>query len=601
MQLTSPWTRRAYCALLWAWIALLCPALGWAQTLESVLSPGPLTQVHAKAENDCSNCHVRFNPRGQDAQCLACHKAVAVDVAQRRGFHGRNPADAACRSCHTDHKGRNAKIVRWDTQRFDHRQTDYPLSGKHQTVACEQCHVPAKKYRDASSSCDACHRKDDAHKGGLGAKCESCHTPKTWKEASFDHGKQTHFALQDKHESVKCDACHQNGHFKDTPRACAACHKKDDAHKGRFGERCDSCHDAKSWETSTFSHDRDTDFMLRGKHRNVECKSCHIGASLKERLGRTCWDCHQKDDKHKESLGRDCASCHSELGWKNPPRFDHGKTRFPLLGQHDKVECNSCHTSPAFKGTPVDCVACHKKDDKHENTLGAQCETCHSAQNWKNTSGRFDHDKTHFPLRSAHAAHKVKCGDCHADAQHLRGTPTACVSCHKKDDKHEGSLGRQCDQCHNDQDWKAGGFDHARTRFPLTGSHFRVTCDACHATKRFKDASRDCAACHTKDDVHRQTLGRACETCHNTRTWRSWDFDHNIPGRFALNGAHQRLACVSCHKKEAPPGRTIAPVSSACVDCHAMQDPHDGQFGSACERCHNVSNWKQIRNLNGGG
>jgi hypothetical protein len=32
---------------------------------------------------------------------------------------------------------------------------------------------------------------------------------------------------------------------------------------------------------------------------------------------------------------------------------------------------------------------------------------------------------------------------------------SACVSCHKKDDKHEGSFGSQCDRCHEPSRWIA--------------------------------------------------------------------------------------------------------------------------------------------------
>jgi hypothetical protein len=34
-------------------------------------------------------------------------------------------------------------------------------------------------------------------------------------------------------------------------------------------------------------------------------------------------------------------------------------------------------------------------------------------------------------------------------------TSTLCVSCHKKDDKHEGSYGPQCERCHDSSMWKS--------------------------------------------------------------------------------------------------------------------------------------------------
>jgi hypothetical protein len=35
--------------------------------------------------------------------------------------------------------------------------------------------------------------------------------------------------------------------------------------------------------------------------------------------------------------------------------------------------------------TPNTCVACHKKDDKHEGSYGPQCERCHETSLWKTT------------------------------------------------------------------------------------------------------------------------------------------------------------------------------------------------------------------------
>ncbi|HEX5372735.1 MAG TPA: cytochrome c3 family protein [Aquabacterium sp.] len=569
-----------------------------AQSIESVLAPGELIAGHVKVENDCSSCHVRFNPKGQDALCMACHKEVGQDIKTKQGFHGRLKGQPTCRSCHTDHKGRQARIVDLDRKHFDHRQSDYLLKGKHQEVACDKCHVSGRKYWQAPMDCLSCHKKDDVHKSGLGGKCADCHHEFDWKDARFDHDKKTRFALLDKHDQVKCDDCHANGRYKDTPRTCVGCHKDDDdkkGHKGRYGTQCESCHKASSWKDLVFNHDVDTDYPLRGKHRKVECSDCHTGPLYKQKLPQQCWACHKQDDKHKETLGRDCASCHSESSWKDPPRFDHAKTRFPLLGKHLKTDCKDCHKSALYKEAPTDCFACHQKDDKHEGTLGKACADCHAEKSWKTTEGRFDHDRTKFALRNAHASSKVACSDCHKGGlKHLRGTPVTCVSCHKKDDKHEGTQGPLCEQCHGDKDWKATAFDHAKTRFPLTGRHRDVVCSSCHATKRFKDVRLECVSCHLKADQHKGKFGTRCESCHNARHWRSWEFNHDRQTRYPLTGSHARARCEACHTRPAPAGRSIADVGQRCVDCHLRDDPHDGEFGQRCDQCHSTGRWIQI-------
>lgn len=576
-------------------VALAPPLL--AQSLESVISPGELIRGHAKFDDQCSDCHVRFDRKAQDGRCMDCHKDIGADVRGKSGYHGRLKPQA-CRSCHTDHKGREAQIADFDKKQFDHAQTDFALRGKHQQTECDKCHLAGKKYREAAPGCNDCHKKDDVHKGSLGPKCADCHTEQNWKEARFDHDK-TRFALKDKHADVKCTGCHKDNQFKDTPLACVACHKKDDdgkkGHKGQFGEKCESCHNARSWKESTFNHDTDTKYLLRGKHKSATCASCHTGHLYKVKLSQECYACHKKDDKHKESLGKNCGSCHTERDWKERARFDHDKTDFPLLGKHAKVECKDCHKSLMFKEAPKDCYGCHKKDDKHERTLGEKCADCHTEKDWKNTSGRFDHDKTEFQLRNAHADKNLKCSACHKDLRSMRKTPLDCYSCHRTDDKHEGQEGRKCEACHGDRSWKDTRFDHGQSRFPLTGRHIVVSCKKCHETARYKDAPRDCYACHKAEDRHKLKFGVRCEQCHNTRSWGLWTFDHARRASYPLDGAHRRVACESCHREPAPRGRDAAVVGSSCIGCHRAEDVHDGQFGSRCEQCHTTDHWKNLR------
>ena len=566
-----------------------------AQGIESIISPGKLILGHQKTEDDCKACHTRFDRKAQDGLCTQCHKDVGADIRGKTGYHGREKP-LACRTCHTDHKGRDARIVDFDRKKFDHTLTDYPLRAKHQQVECDKCHTTGKKLRDAPAECNACHRKDDVHKGSLGTQCAECHAEASWKETRFDHD-TTKFALIGKHIDVKCGACHKNSNYKETPRTCIGCHKKDDdakGHKGNFGEKCESCHSTRTWKPSSFNHDSDTRYVLRGKHRSTACSDCHTSPLFKVKLGQECVACHKKDDKHKESLGKECGNCHSEKNWKEPAKFDHEASSFPLLGKHTKVECKECHKNAMFKEAPKDCIGCHKKDDKHGATLGDKCAECHSERDWKTTAGRFSHDRTRFPLRNAHAEIVTKCTACHKDLRSFRQTPSDCLGCHKKDDKHEGQLGIKCAQCHSDKAWKPAAFDHGTSRFPLTGRHMATPCKGCHETNRYKDAPQDCHSCHQNQDKHKLRFGMRCETCHNTRSWSLWDFDHNRSTHYRLEGAHQRARCESCHNAPAPKGKPTAPLGVACISCHASDDVHDSQFGKRCEQCHSSDSWKKL-------
>ena len=217
-------------------LLFLAPTI-WASNLETVLMPGQVIEGHAKFEENCERCHVRFDKAAQTQLCQNCHKDVAKDVKQQQGFHGKLPEIGECNNCHTEHKGREAKIAAFNRKSFNHDKTDFSLKGAHPKVQCQRCHLPRVKYRHAPSACYACHKKDDKHRGTLGQSCQNCHTEQNWKNTKFDHGK-TRFPLLGKHSDVRCDLCHVNKRFKGTPRTCYGCHKNDDYHKGVFGSQC---------------------------------------------------------------------------------------------------------------------------------------------------------------------------------------------------------------------------------------------------------------------------------------------------------------------------------------------------------------------------
>jgi hypothetical protein len=129
------------------------------------------------------------------------------------------------------------------------------------------------------------------------------------------------------------------------------------------------------------------------------------------------------------------------------------------------------------------------------------------------------------------------------------------------------------------------------TRRPVS----RWWASTCHKTLLYKDAPRDCASCHRKDDAHKLTFGTACESCHNARAWGLWTFDHTRRTKYTLDGAHAKVPCARCHTQPAPGGKAAAEVGTNCIGCHRGDDAHDGAFGPACEQCHTSDNWKRIR------
>jgi hypothetical protein len=487
--------------------------------------PGSVIKGHADLEAKCENCHVRFDRDAQPRLCLDCHKPIASDVRTKQGFHGRLKAQG-CRECHTDHKGRDARIVSLDEKHFDHTRTDFLLRGKHENKACKDCHQSGTKHRKTPSECVACHREDDTHKGNLGNKCGNCHGESDWKKARFDHAK-TKFMLRAAHENLACAKCHIDQRFAKTPRDCLSCHRKDDTHKGKFGTRCETCHNETKWDQPTFRHDIDTRFRLLERHREVRCTSCHTGPLYRQKTPTRCYDCHKKDDVHKRSLGVKCETCHSEKSWKNA-RFDHNRdTRFVLRDKHASAKCETCHKSATpHEKLPTRCNGCHAEDDQkkgHKGRYGEKCESCHNEKAFKPSTFLHDRD-THYPLRDKHK--QVKCDNCHKGPSIHDKLGTKCFTCHERDDMekgHKGRYGEKCETCHVEKGFtKAIIFEHDRdTSYLLTGKHRQAKCDDCHkeplGSPKF---DKRCYGCHKNDDVHFGSYDLRCDQCHVTEDWR---------------------------------------------------------------------------------
>ncbi len=210
-------------------------------------------------------------------------------------------------------------------------------------------------------------------------------------------------------------------------------------------------------------------------------------------------------------------------------QFDHENTRFPLDFTHVKVACDSCHLQNVFKGTPVQCQACHSNSARirasapsplHIKNTG-ECEFCHLSGSWENVS-RVDH----------------------------YAVIGSCQSCHNgfiATGKHPGHVQSSdvCDNCHRTNSWLNAVFDHSNVTTNCVACHNGVratgkpvdhilssdTCDDCHGTLVWSPAQVDhiavigtCSSCHNniiatgKPSDHVATT-EECNVCHSTTTW----------------------------------------------------------------------------------
>ena len=448
-----------------------------------------------------------------------------------------------------------AVLLPWSAARADARQLGAlvapgPLTKAHAAVAtqCTQCHEAGRRV--TATRCLVCHkpiadriaRQIGVHRA-VTTECVSCHVEHAGADAdlrridvkTFDHAKETGFALEGNHALLarNCAACHKTRSFLTARPACSTCHV--DVHKGSLGAECTSCHapDVKFKETRRhFDHAR-AKFALTGAHREVACEKCHVAGQFRGLSFPMCSSCHQ--EPHKGKFGPTCTSCHVTDQWATRT-VEHGKTRFPLVGAHVQVACAKCHQTSFIKPIKSDtCASCHI--NVHRESVKDDCRTCHTVNSFANAP--FDHAvRTGFALAGKHAA--LECRKCHtaiagAAMQPLArkvidfsGASAQCATCHA--DKHNGQYGRLCDSCHRPTGFSVVGFTHPRASEFYGGNHTTVACVRCHGGE-----------------------GRLLPSLEPS-----------------LSMQQQRktplMECASCHR-----------------------DPHLGQVGTACERCHAIS------------
>jgi len=641
-------------------------------------SPGPLSPSHAalaklQGQGGCEGCHGGWFTTLTES-CLSCHEPIERQLAERSGLHGARIAGAlgtvaveTCATCHVEHHGDALPLAGAEAfalaglgavSDFDHGHVAFALTGRHAQLGCAECHPKAeaallaegeRRYLGLEQRCTACHK--DPHEGRFALGCERCHGQERpfGELASFTHGEA--FPLQGAHARPKCLDCHPKGgdhevedlagHAAPPPaRTCQDCHES--PHRPAFlegvarrlglaaGDTCASCHDAERGPFSGGAEQMppelhaESGLALARPHDRARCADCHGTSQSPPRVLTA-------------SLAVDAL----------PPQASAAfAARFP---GRSADACAACHADPhggQFDVAPyrqVGCLACHEREAFAPHAFGAE-----------------EHARCAFTLDGRHV--KVACNDCHrappppAEGPRVfRGTPRACSACHA--DVHATALGGEfaaplarreelggCAACHAGERFAAverPAFDHLRwTGFELGGAHARADCESCHrrsqapaadgrtfgrVAQRFPGPAERCETCHA--DPHRGAFAKAgaaagqavgCERCHTTESFKAGEgiaaFDHRAWTGFALEGAHARARCETCHGAPPPPAQGPLPSARSfgfvrerlgrearsCGDCHA--DPHRGRFdddasraaGASCERCHSSESFGAI-------
>jgi hypothetical protein len=491
--------------------------------------------------------NVGFPLRGKHAEveCNQCHQRRLVHSKQVVSFLAQHPhretflgLSTKCSACHFDeHRGQLGDACQdchheqgWKpAPGFDHNETQYPLTGRHQKVACSGCHPSQEDERLSASQFPA---------------------PRSRSFIEF--------------QGVPHQSCHD-------------CHR--DPHQGKFGARCASCHNTAGWgkvresERGLDLHDK-TRFPLEGLHQDVPCKSCHgpfpgRRAKFRGLSFQTCGACHP--DGHEGQLAKanlgsrgQCEACHTVDGFV-PARFevqDHQKTGYPLEGAHLAVPCAACHPQePTLINRVSRSVRAElrrkKRPELFSLTLfdlgqkGSRCQNCHA-----------DPHGNQF-------ASKLLAGE----------LPTG-----------RGVALQGCTVCHQLTSFADLKFDHNRdSRFQLTGKHASTACAGCHVPNsqhivQYRPLDTGCQSCHA--DVHAKQFwrpgeGTDCARCHATEAFQKTSFVHAPPfTSFVLQDKHASLPCKACHPTViVSPGvavRRFRFIPTNCEGCHV--DVHHGRF-----------------------
>jgi len=375
-----------------------------------------LTGIHVSpTPTPCSACHVNGNYGLTSADCMGCHQPAWQSTTTLGGnvpnhvTSGFPSTAAACSSCHP--------ITTWADGKFDHSTTGFPLTNKHITVQCSQCHINGNYSLNITpTDCgnSGCHlttwqqTNNPVHSTAgpafAAVNCSTCHTTAGWDAASFDHS-VTGFTLVGTHISptpTPCAACHINNNYSLNSADCYGCH-------------------ITAWNSTT---------TIGGAVPN------HIAAGFPNTAAM-------------------CASCHPITTWA-AGKFDHSTTGFPLTGAHadpTKAPCSACHVNNNYSGNlPTDCYSCHTAAWQSTVTLGGNvpnhiaagfpttCATCHTTTSWLGAT--FNHN-TYWRLPH----HNAVCTDCHIDSTNYANM--SCINCHTQpyhsktqtDSQHKGRVG----------------------------------------------------------------------------------------------------------------------------------------------------------------
>ena len=193
---------------------------GW----RGMVNPGPLSPAHEMLEGKCSSCHTPH--KGVEAKnCLTCHAGEDFADQQSAKFHA---TATQCTSCHVEHDA-GKSIVKMD-------HAVLLMHQKWARAADERRKSPTSSDPMKALNCVSCHSNRDPHAGLFGKTCSTCHSVDSWAINEFRHPVPT---------NRECAQCHKPppSHLMEHFRMVSQAQAKKQARV----DQCYACHTTDSW------------------------------------------------------------------------------------------------------------------------------------------------------------------------------------------------------------------------------------------------------------------------------------------------------------------------------------------------------------------
>ena len=470
------------------------------------------------------------------------------------------------------------------------------------TTTCITCHEAGRTFYMGAANPALQGRPADHTSGQMVAPndCSLCHSTANWNSTTMPAGHMPNPA------NAACNVCHIAAPTNYTTLAANAV-----LHTGITGSQCAQCHGATTALT-WYNNFTPKDAVLTPSHipflAGTSCGSCHSSGNYAVGgfgpmnmtqathafVTTTCTTCHEKalsfymgaanpalqgrpaDHTSGQMVApNDCSICHTTANW-NSTALPAG--HMPNPGNQG---CTVCHT-----GAPSNYATLASNAVLHTG-ISSGCITCHGAPNAPPPVFYLNYTPKDAVLSPVHIpTSSTPCENCHAISfASFSGTTMNST-------KHTVMLsvtGGTCDQCHDLSSLKFYGVNNLTTR--PNGHHVGRDCNGCHNPNDWgggKGKKSVAAATATRSTVG--TVVSAPATTATTATTAT----------SAMAAARATALSSGGVVSRANQGLSHAGVTGNCYSCHngalaTGKGPNHIASNNTCQNCHTIIAWLPAR------